>query len=224
MIEEEATKHIVPIERPGARIRFGLVQLRALRLEQGRAQHFGKPDPANAPLVGEPGFVERGESLDQIMPVEKMREGQLAAAEHPSQKPPAASRFVKMEHVRKLVSEKQLDRIGGVEELTLDRCVRECNDPVGGIRRRGPIEDIALIYDDQPDLASWNRSIRSRQKHMRRFGPGRGTPRVVFQADFEGQDEVGGLECPVLRERNTELGACIGRNEQTDHAAEDHGS
>ena len=49
MIEEETAEHVVTVERPGARIRFGLVQLRALRLEQGRAQRLAKPRAADAP-------------------------------------------------------------------------------------------------------------------------------------------------------------------------------
>ena len=158
------------------------------------------------------------------MTVEEVRERQLAAAEDPSQNVPTATRFIEMEHVRELVSDEQLDRIVGVEQLALDRRVCKCDDPVGGIRRRGPVEHIALIHDDQADLASWSRPIRPRQKHMRRFGPGRGTPRVVFQTDFKGQDEVRSLECAVLCERNTELRACIGHAEERDHAPEDRGS
>ena len=153
-----------------------------------------------------------------------MREGQLAAAEHASQHAPAATRLIEMEHVGELVSDEQFDRIVGVEQLTLDRGVRERDDPVRGRRRRRPVEYIPLIDDDQADLASWSRPIRARQQRMRRFGPGRGAPRVVFQADLEGHDEVRRLECSVGRERNTELCARIGRNQKGDDTPEDRGA
>ena len=42
VIEEQAAEHIVTVERPGARIRFRLVQVRAVRLEHGRPQRFGE--------------------------------------------------------------------------------------------------------------------------------------------------------------------------------------
>ena len=85
-----------------------------------------------------------------------MREGQLAATEHPPQHAPAATGFIEMEHVRELVCDEQLDRIVGIEQLTLDRRVREGNDSVGGIRRRRPVEDISLVHDDQSNLSSWS--------------------------------------------------------------------
>ena len=160
-------------------------------------------------------FVERREPLDQVAAVEEVREGQLAAAEHPSQHAPAAARFVEMEHVRELVRDEQFDRVVGVEQLTLDRRVRERDDPVGRKRRRGPVEDVSLIDDDQADLAARRRSVRLRQQRMRRFGPRRGAPRVVVQPGLEGQDEVRRLERPVRRERHTELRARIGRDQET---------
>jgi len=48
---------------------------------------------------------------------------------------------------------------------------------------------------------------------MRRFRPRRRMPRVVLQPGLEGQDEMRRLECAVSRERNTELGGRIGRDQ-----------
>ena len=102
VIEEQAAEHIVTVERPGARIRFRLVQVRAVRLEHSGPQRLGESRAAHSTSVGEPRLVERGEPLDQVAAVEEVREGQVAAAEHPSQHAPPATRLIEMEHVGEL--------------------------------------------------------------------------------------------------------------------------
>ena len=159
-------------------------------------------------------FVERRQPLDQVAAVEEVREGRTRCGR--TRLAGRASRHaLRRDGTHARARGSRAVRSGRrCRKLTLDRRVRERDDSV---RREGcgaAIEDIPLIDDDQPDLAARRRSVGTRQQRMRRFGPRRGTPRVVLQPDLEGQDEVRRLECAVTRERDTELRARIGRDQR----------
>ena len=119
-----------------------------------------------------------------------MRERQLAAAEHPSQHSPAAARLVEMKDVRELVGREQFERIARVEQIAVNRRVGVRDDAVRWQRRRGAVEDVALVNEYYPDLSSWSRAVRAHQSRVRRLGLRRGATRVNLQSGLEDQDEV----------------------------------
>src|SRR4030095_16719898 len=75
VIEEQASEHVMAIDRPGARIQFRLVQLWTFGLEHSRPERLRKSRTANAPTLGEPRLIERREPFNQVAAIEEVRKG-----------------------------------------------------------------------------------------------------------------------------------------------------